>query len=259
MNMSTIKKILVPISFSPSSKNALETANGIAEQTGATLSLLHCFPTQTYSRKYDFGKKDYEQGIKEMLEKFYTQTITPDHQRAPLMLTYAGAVSEAVTKLSPQYDLFVISRKVGHLSKSNRWFGDKLFYISSKSLCPVLIASSKHHDFLFSECKNIWHLKRRDTETDLVNRKLIKFGIDQKRVSVKSAQQNTFISALWRNIVTYSKNHDNALLGEISKSFDDEHIDLIILVNHRKGMFEQFLKEDAFQIVSQLDVPILVF
>ena len=82
--------------------------------------------------------------------------------------------------------------------------------------------------------------------------------IDSSSLVSKSLQQETFTSAFWRNIVNYTKDHDAGSLKKISESFSNEHIDLLIFVNHKKGVFEKFLKDDVFQIMSQFDIPILV-
>lgn len=63
-----MKKVLVPISFSASSENALRQAVSIFDK--GKLTLLNVYPTQTYSREYDFGKKKCSVGIREKLRTF---------------------------------------------------------------------------------------------------------------------------------------------------------------------------------------------
>jgi hypothetical protein len=74
----------------------------------------------------------------------------------------------------------------------------------------------------------------------------------------KSLEQETFTSEFWSNIVSYSKKQGDSQLKKICESFNGENIDLLILVNHRTGMFEKFLKDNTFQIMSQFDIPILI-
>ena len=253
-----MKNILVPISFSETSKNALNHAYCLAKEHGATLSLLHCYPIQDYNREYDFGKLDYDKGIKQMLVDFYAESIGDNHKQAIKLLIYAGSVSEIISEISHKYELLVLSRRTGFQSKSNKWLSDKISYFITKSLCPVLIISTKRDYYSFTEIKNIWHIQRKDIETDLIKQELLKLEIDSNLVVSKSLQQKTFTSAFWQNIVNYTKNHKDGELKKISESFSDEHIDLLIFVNHKKGIFEKFLKDDVFQIISQFDIPILV-
>lgn len=254
-----MKNILVPISFSETSKNTLSLAISIAKQYGSTLTLLHCYPHEDYNRVYDFGKEAYDVGIKKMLEKFYVQHVNQADRQKFKIITYEGSVSEVISKVSSQYDLLVLSRKIGGPSKSNKWFSDKIFYFTTKARCPVLLLCTKRREFTFSEMKTIWHVKRKANETEIILNKLIPFDINPELIATKSLQQETFVSEFWKNIVAYTKNHSKHTMGDISKSFEAEHLDLILLVNHRKGMFEEFVKDDAFQIISQFDIPILIF
>jgi hypothetical protein len=254
-----MKKILVPVTFSKTSKNALRHAYSIAKQYGATLSLLHCYPEQEYNREYDFGKEAYDKGLKKMLVDFYNECIQEGIDHKYNIITYTGSVSDIVARISVHYDLFVMSKKVGFEAKPIKYFYDTVFYISTKSRCPTLIVSAIQEDFSFQEAGNIWHIKRSEMERSLIHDELDKLGIDSSMVSTKSLMQEKFVSAFWKNIVAYTKTHDKELLKAISLSYKEEQIGLLILVNRLKGMFEVFLKDDAFKIISQFDIPILIF
>jgi hypothetical protein len=253
-----MNKILVPISFSKTSKNALVHAFSVARQFGATLSLLHCYPSEAYNRKYKFGKDDYDTGIRQMLITFFNECI--ENKNHPYkIITYSGSLSGIISKISPQYDLLIMSRKTGFQTPSNRYFSDKLNYITTQALCPVLITTTKQEDFSFHNLNNIWHIQRNETERNIVLDESGKFGIKPTLIITKSLAQKKFVSAFWENIVTFTKSHDTILLKAISKSYHDEQIDLVLLVNRIKGMFELFVKDEAFQIISQFDIPILIF
>jgi nucleotide-binding universal stress UspA family protein len=253
-----MKNILIPISFSETSTNALQSANQIAKQYGATLSLLHCYPPQDYNQEYDFGTVDYDKGIKQMLIELYKKNIAVSERQPLRLLTHAGSVSDAIVKFSHKFNLLVLCRRIGSHPKSSTSLSEKTFYFTTKSLCPVLLIPSNRDGFTFSEIKNIWHIQRKPIENELINKLLLELKVDPRIVISKSLAQKTFTSVLWRSIINYSKTHDAASLKQISDSFDEEHIDLLILVNHAKGMFERFLKDDAFLTMSQFDLPILI-
>lgn len=253
-----MRNILVPTSFSDTSKYALQHAYLIAKELGASLNLIHCYSPQVYNRKYDFGTIDYDKGIRQMMKDFYEKSIE-DVSVVPIKyLAYEGAASEIISQISPKYDLIILSRKPGFQSKSHKWFSEKIFYISMKSYCSVLLLPTNKEVFYFSEIKKIWHLQKKENDTDLINRELFKLKIDPKIVISKSLQQETFVSALWKSIVTYTKNQDDASMKKIISLFEDEHLDLLVFVNHKKGLFEKFLIDDALNLISQFDVPILI-
>lgn len=254
-----MKKILVPISFSNTSKNAIHHANAIARKYNASVSLLHCYPAQEYNRDYDFGKVDYDTGIKDMLENFYLEDIDKGESRAHEVLTFVGSVSDAVTKISSKFDLMLMSRNIGFNSKPRNQFSEKTFHISTQSLCPVLITAANQIEFSFQSLSTIWHIERNEDEKEIVKNNLNSLNIDPKLVITKSLQQTSFVSAFWQSIVSYTNTHDNLLLKNLPQSFEEEHIDLLLFVNSLKGMFELFVKDEAFQIISQFSVPILIF
>lgn len=253
-----MKNILVPISFSETSKTALKQAELISKQYSAQLSLLHCYPVHTYNRTFDFGKLSYDQGINQMLKDFYLETIGDVENKPINRLSFEGPVSDVIRKISHAYDLLTLARKTGFHSHSNKWFSDKLFYLTSKSLCPVLLLPSKRDSFSFSNIRKIWHIKRRDVEPALLRRKISSLKINPESLLEKSLEQKSFSSNFWRSIVNFSNTQNKDQLVKISESFADEDIDLLILVNHGQGLFEGYLKDDVFQIVSQFDIPILV-
>jgi nucleotide-binding universal stress UspA family protein len=253
-----MKNILLPISFSETSKNALHYANLMALQHGATLSLMHCYSSLNYNREYDFGALNYDEGIRKMLEDFYRKNIDSLERQAIKLLAYEGSVSDNIREISHKYELLILSRRTGNLSKSNIKHSDKLFYLTTKSPCPVLLLPSKRDHFSVADFKNIWHIQRKSDEVNLINEELLDLKIDSNLVTTKALQQENFTSAFWRNIVNFLKKPHNSQLHKISESFTNEHIDLLILVNHRTGMLENFLNDNIFQIISQFDIPILV-
>ncbi|NND06150.1 MAG: universal stress protein [Saprospiraceae bacterium] len=253
-----MKKILVPISFSSTSKNSMKKAYSMARKFEATLSLLHCYPFQEYNREYQFEGEDYDKGIRRMLIDFYNECIENDGTHKYNLLTFSGSVSDVIAKISSQYDLLILSRKIGYEGVKNNYFSDKIFYISTKALSPLLILPVSEKEHQFKLAKNAWHIQRHEMEKETIDSQIKQFGIDPSIILTKSLTQKNFASRFWENIVKFTKIHDDDLLKVISKSFDEEQIDLLILVNRKKGLFSIFLKDEAFQIISQFDIPILI-
>jgi len=253
-----MKNILIPVSFSDQSKIALVQAYAIAKQYDATLSLLHCYPAQEFNREYNFPAKDYDKGIRGMLKAFYEECIGIHDSNKYRMITYAGSVSTITPEISPDYDLIVMARIIkGPVSATNT-ISDKIIYITSKARCPVLITSSERTDFSFQKATNVWHIQRNESERQVLESELRKIDINPGSVVTKSFKQKNFVSAFWKNIITYSRTHDSNLLRTLSQSFEEEQIGLLVLINRQRGMFETFMHEDTFQIISQFKVPMLI-
>lgn len=250
-----MKKILLPISFSYSSVNLLQHAHALYPK--AKLTLLYCYPVQTFSRAYDFGKKDYATGIEEMLSDFYNSHIESSSRR-PIFLSRAGTVSEVVSQISNRYDLMVMSRKA-HATQSGGYFSEKKLFIIAKAKCPVLIMPTTDATFQFEGCEHIWHIKRKETEPEIVAKGIRRLGIDAKRMEEKTFEQTSFLSSFWKNLVTFGTTHDKKLLSAIDEAHETEPIDLIILVDHEQSLFINFLKSDVIRQFCKYDIPILVF
>lgn len=250
-----MKRILVPISFSKSSSQALRHAVTLYKKTSVTL--LNMYPVQEYGRKYDFGKKQYALGIREKLKKFYYKHVEAPEIKVTF-LAFAGATSQAIDQISSLYDLIVMSRKK-HPSKKNGYFSDRKLFITTKSRSPVLIMPSTNTPFSLEESQRIWHIKRRETESAIVSKGLSQLSIKPECLEVKSLRQTSFLSAFWKNIVAYENSHDKQLLKKIDEAYDSRSIDLIIVVDHEPSMFIAFFRSDVLRLFCKYDIPILVF
>ena len=253
-----MKNILIPISFSESSKNALIHAHRLATEYGATITLFHCYAREEYNRKYEFGTIDYAKGIKDMLSNFYKENITDSSSTPYKVLVHVGSLSKIISEISYRYDLLILSTKTHIHSQSYSGLSDKAFHTTISAICPVLIISNEHKAFSFTQLTNIWHIERKQAESETIKRRVIRLKINTKLIVSKSLNQKTFTSAFWRNIVNYQENHTAMQLVKISESYKEENIDLLILVNHRKGIFDRFLKDDTFKIINHFDIPILI-
>jgi nucleotide-binding universal stress UspA family protein len=250
-----VKNILIPISFSRASANSLQHAYSL--YPSAKLSLLHCYPAQSYSRRYDFGRKDYNTGIKEKLGAFYKQHLEQAGGK-PIIISQAGAVSDVVSQISGRFDLMIMTRKT-HPRRRNGYFSEKQLFIIARAACPVLIMPVTDRSFTLGDCEHIWHIQRRNNEEEIVNHGMHGLGIQPGRIVTKSFTQQSFLSAFWKNLTTYESTHDRKLLAAIDKAHESEPIDLIVLVDHDQSVFINFLKSDTIRIFCKYEIPLLVF
>jgi hypothetical protein len=112
--------------------------------------------------------------------------------------------------------------------------------------------------FKFDTCSCVWHIKRKDSESKVVEKWNKSLSINQEVVEEKSLQQDTFISSFWQNIVQYQNTHNESLLKVIDKAHESEPIDLIILVDNNESIFTRFFKSDTVKLFCEYDIPILI-
>lgn len=249
-----MKRILVPINFSVPSGNALQYAHHLADHLGLGLSLVHCYSAQEYSRPYNFGKKDYHTGIREMLKEFYHELVK-EPGKEPRYLAKMGSVVEQVATMSCDFQMTILSSNTPG-GKLIRWMGSRTSSIASMAQCPVMIIPP---DTKYEPWNKIWHIDRNPNETPIIEKRLKRVKIDPALVEHKSLHQTTFTSVLWQSIVSYVKTPKADLLEAIKEASKQEKIDLIILVSHQKNSFRKFVNHDAFQAIFQYNIPVLIF
>lgn len=253
-----MKKILVPISFSEASSNSLRMAVSIAKKHNATISLLHCFTGHSFNREFDFGSLSYEEGIRRKLLEFYNQTTGSDRTVNLKIRTAEGSTADTICSISREYELLILSRNPHFRGEKLNTSVDKISYFITRAWCPVLVLPAREikHDFFNME--HIWHIEQQKNELELINPALLELKLNPELVNTKSLKQNTFTSPLWKDVVDFTKTHKQAQLDHISETFDDEHIDLLVLINRKARLLKRFLKGDVFGIFSQYNVPILI-
>lgn len=249
-----MNRILVPISFSTGSANALKYANQLVSIYGKELTLFYCYPLQEYNRKYDFGKKDYAKGIREMLAEFYENNIGVAPLENIKFLAKPGFVGEKIVHLSQEYDMVILNTNY-FKSGFQRWMESRASSIASTAKCPVLIVSPRTS---FNKWENIWHIKRRDKEGKIINQFLNKSRIREVVIKEKLFEQQAFNSPLWRAMVAFRKHPDKALHDKVLDKLLEETIDLLVLVSHQRDTFQYFLSSDLMQLIFRFQIPVLV-
>ncbi len=249
-----MRRILVPVDFSPASANALRYANDYALKNEMTLSLLYCYPFDKQSRKYDFDEVSYDKGIQKMLAKFYIHQ-TEQQIKNTKFIARMGSMVEKVILISSQYDLIITSGNPFN-SAFQRWVGSKTSNIASNAKCPVLIIPTIADYYGW---RNIWHLQRNLNELEIVTPWLEQANIDPAIVKVKTLKQKTFTSVIWEYIVRYIQEPKEDLRELILKEIPSKKISLIILVSQSTYNFQKFLNDEAKQIIFEFGIPVMIF
>jgi nucleotide-binding universal stress UspA family protein len=249
-----MKRILVPIDFSASAANTLKFANKLAVDKGMDLTLLYCYPVEDYSRKYDFPGMTYGQGIQEKLKNFYHDNIS-DQIGDIKFLARAGSVVERVVLLSVDFQLILLSSKE-FSSSVNRWFGTHTSAIASLASCPVVLVPSMAE---YTPWESIWHIKRKEKESSIIEPWLTKIGINPDCIEIKFLEQTSFTSMIWKSMVAFINKPQESLRKSIIEASPTKEINLIILVSHQKNTFQSFVHNEAVQILFEFGIPVIVF
>jgi universal stress protein A len=147
-----IRRILVPIDFSPCSKKALHYAIPFAKQFGARLCLLYV--GQGYYLLPDLAPTDIhaykmteQADAAGKLASFATQEIPPTLAVDILVKNGQPALEIAEAAKNIGADLIVISTH-GYTGVKHVWFGSIAEQVVRHAACPVLVVRESEHEFV---------------------------------------------------------------------------------------------------------------
>ncbi len=149
-----LKKILVPLDFSDSSKKALSYARPFAEQFGAEITLLHVVERAATSESYYFippGLEEAnvrrEQDLRTKLCELREQEIGAEI-RGDTLVQFGQPCHEIVRVAeNEQADLIILSTH-GYTGLKHALLGSTAERVVRRAPCPVLVVREREHDFI---------------------------------------------------------------------------------------------------------------
>jgi nucleotide-binding universal stress UspA family protein len=138
MNTNNITKILVPIDFSETSVNALDTAIGMAVRQNAELELLNVIES---SKIYGVENVEHSnvQAISRSLLESFTESITRYHKIKCFYHVENGTVADIISSFAVQSKASIIVMGThGSSGMRELFMGSNAYATIKKAPCPVL-------------------------------------------------------------------------------------------------------------------------
>lgn len=278
-----MKKILVPIDYSPNSINALHVAAAIARKSGATIEMLHVNLAAIYAvpfselatvSKFEDEDEQYDESAKLNLEKIKTELLSePSYSNLDIKIRVKeGYLHSSVrdTVLEDQVDLIVMGTK-GASGLSEFLIGSNTEKVIRMAPCPVLAVPEHIHEFapkivlLPSTLKNDqmrvfqYLVKWEDMFHFLV--KVLYLNDPSNLVTDGSAeaQKNRFAEAaglkktdVILTAITFFE--DNAILGAAEQC----NADMIVMATHQRQGLSHLLFGSITEVtVNHSHIPVL--
>ena len=148
-----LKKILVPIDFSPMSKQALRYAVRFAEQFGCEIVLVHVIEPMTAIAgaplAVDIFPEAEEDTIAAEAELACLATSSGDHRNSFTSVVRIGHAPNEITKAAKELDVdLVMIATHGYTSWRHLCIGSTAERVVRTAPCPVLVVREKEHDFV---------------------------------------------------------------------------------------------------------------
>lgn len=244
-----IKKILVPIDYSESSLNALDTAIGIARSNNALLQILHVAETDLpRANKLD------ETGRSQYVFDAMAGTINQKHGVNTEIIFAEGLAGPVIVRMvyEKKPDMVVMGAH-GASGKRDSFIGTSTYYVIKNADCPVLVIpeGEKHSGFekvLYPIRPDQGKLRRFDIVKDIA----------------QGNGRNCYFEVL--AIFLNKQVNDAALISDMVNEMEsqirgDEQIKLSLSYNTDKKIDDQVLEKAAemnahlLVISATLDVP----
>jgi nucleotide-binding universal stress UspA family protein len=147
-----LKKILVPIDFSPMSKQTLQYAVRFAEEFGCKIVLLHVIEPVTAIAgaplAVDIFAQPEEDTIAAEAELACLAKSSGDHKSAFTSAVRIGHAPNEITKAAKELDVDLIMIPThGYTSWRHLCIGSTAERVVRTAPCPVLVVREKEHEF----------------------------------------------------------------------------------------------------------------
>lgn len=149
-----LKRILVPLDFSDSSKKALSYARPFAEQFGAEVTLLHVVERAATSESYYFippgleeANMRREQDLRTKLCELREQEIGAEI-RGDAIVQFGEPCHEIVRVAEDEQTDLIILATHGYTGLKHALLGSTAERVVRHAPCPVLIVREREHDFV---------------------------------------------------------------------------------------------------------------
>ena len=148
-----LKKILVPIDFSPMSKKAFQYATRFAEQFGCEIILLHVVEPVTAIAgaplAVDIFPEAEEDAFAAQAELACLATSSGNHRNSFTSVVRIGHTPNEITKAAKELDVDLIMIGThGYTSWRHLCIGSTAERVVRTAPCAVLVVREKEHDFV---------------------------------------------------------------------------------------------------------------
>jgi len=286
-----IKKIVVPVDFSPYSLNAACYAAQVAEQKNASITLVHIYfnPVTnpvSYDHFYSFPANVAEtlseivENAGELMEEFKGKlnSFMVNYEISGIQLKtelIGGIAEEAILDFSEagKYDLMIIG--VQGKEATGNWFGSFMTEIINKVRIPVL-AIPGDASYKKSMFKRLMYATNFDKSDGIAIRKLIGIAKPLEThisvVHIDDTRDNPFINY---DLAHYKEKY----IGNIEQTdmdFDlivnknkargienyivDKNIDIIAVTSHKRNILTSLFNPSLTkELIFRLKIPMLIF
>lgn len=270
-----MKTIVVATDFSKGSSNAIKHAIEMAKKLNTKISLVHAYSPPVLDPNLPIGliEETYQDTLKALEERLISET---DRIRIEgLVVNYKLSFSDLSSVLNDvcttENVLFIVVGKTGYSNIIDKIIGSTANHLIDSVEAPLMVIPENYENEILKKLAYATQLEFDEEKYIAKAVKLAKFSTHElSLVHIEdSSELNINANELFlepiiknfgkENIKIIQKEGNSFKLG-INKLISDEHISLLALTTHKRGILDGLLNPSKTKkIINDTQIPILVY
>lgn len=274
-----MKTILVPTDFSPTAKCAFFYARKLAEALGdAQIKLVHVFMPAVESEYPNFVPpvSEFLQIREDMLRDFSEEACREEAGETAVAIAVerellVGFPADEICRISGEHDLIVMGT-TGESALLNKLFGSVSSAVARRAKCPVILVP---RDMAFQGFNHILYASNYESASPEMINTLLEFnrpfGACIHFVHVRDTETDRYTKTkeeIFEELFEKGEPPFSFHMAEvdadtvsegINRYADDQHIDLVVMVNQPRSFWEGFFhKSRTKEMALHARLPLMV-
>lgn len=274
LNGEAMKKIIVPIDFSPVSIHGIDYALQVATLLNAGIELMHVFmPPIDPQYGSIIGVSDLA-GIQEekinqlnQIRDTYADKLAPHSKITMNAQCAVGFPVEELVKASREADLIIIGAR-NEKGTIDKIFGSVSSEVARKAHCPVMVIP---YNYNFKPIKQILYAFNHDSDQSHFLSLAKKFAdgfdailhivhINEGKENLRYDTKEILLEYFSRNEVQFDHVDAESVIDGINTFIESHPVDLVIMVTKKRNFWESLFHHSATkEIALNTHVPLLVY
>jgi len=275
-----MKRILLPTDFSKNAWNAISYAAELFKNEACTFYLLHTYTPIIYHTEFvmlnpndieisnivrETAEKDMEETRKKLVETY------PNNQHeVKNIVSFNMLINEIKDQIEQLKIDYIVMGTKGATGATEILFGTNTIHVLNHIKCPLIAVSEKYEaknpkNVLFPSDYYInFEAKHIQPIVDIVKPNHSNLNVlhvsHGYELSYKNLQNKSKLETLLQdtNFKCLDVN-DDSLENAINKFIEEQHIDLLVLINNKKSFFENlFFTPLVNKMGLHLEIPLMV-
>ncbi|MCP9761433.1 universal stress protein [Lacihabitans soyangensis] len=270
-----MKTIVVATDFSQGSTNAVNHSIKLAKIINAKITLVHAYSPPILDPNVPIGliEETYQNTVKALEERLILETerIRIEGLVVDYKLSFSDLSSILNDICTTENVLFIVVGKTGYSNIIDKIIGSTANHLIDNIEAPLLVIPENYENEILSNLAYATQLEFDEEEYIEKVVKLAKFSDqtlsivhieDSSELNINANELflEPMIKKFGKENIKYIQKEGNNFKQGINKLISDEHISLLALTTHKRGILDGILNPSKTKrIINDTQIPILVY